>query len=131
MVHLRPHHGLCIQQFVGKGYSEEFVDNMKAVIRSLDGQPQQEIELCCKADDLCSSCPHRREQGCASGQKVEEYDAACLALCGYTPGQRVPWQEFREAAARKIIRAGKLQAVCRECEWLPLCLGFYEKEHSD
>ncbi len=125
MVHLRPHHGLCIQQFVGKGYSEEFVKNMTEIIGVLEKSPQQEVELCCQADDLCRCCPHKQEQGCTSGQKVEQYDAACLALCGYTPGTRIPWKEFRETVARQILRAGKLETVCKGCEWLSICLDFY------
>ena len=97
MIHLRPHHGLCIQQFVGRGYSEDFVKNMTELIGRLQSSPQQMIELCCRADDLCGSCPHRVENGCTSGQKVQQ-----------------------------IIHAGKLGSVCRECEWLSLCLSFYK-----
>ena len=126
MIHLRPHHGLCIQQFVGRGYSEDFVKNMTELIGRLQSSPQQMIELCCRADDLCGSCPHRVENGCTSGQKVQQYDAACLSLCGYLPGQQVSWEGFRETAAKKIIHAGKLGTVCRECEWLSLCLSFYK-----
>ena len=33
---LRGHNLLCIQGFVGKGYSPEFVDNMTRAVQSLD-----------------------------------------------------------------------------------------------
>lgn len=34
-VRLRPHHLLCMQTFVGNGYSEAFVENMKQVLARL------------------------------------------------------------------------------------------------
>lgn len=33
---LRPHHALCILSFRGKGYSDEFIDNMYKMIDELE-----------------------------------------------------------------------------------------------
>lgn len=131
MIQLRPHHGLCIQQFVGKGYSEDFVRNMSALIKQLEENPEQEIRLCCQADDVCKYCPHRQDTGCTSGQKVERYDSACLALCGFQDGQKMKWKTFRAGVLEWIIHVGKLGEVCLDCEWLPLCLGFYQDMAKD
>lgn len=131
LIRLRPHHGLCIGQFVGKGYSEEFVRNMAGLIEKLEQHPQELIELCCCADDVCKCCPHRQETGCTSGQKVERYDAACLSLCGFQEGRQISWKTFRERVIERIIRPGRLKEVCADCEWLSLCLGFYQGHGKD
>ncbi len=130
MIHLRPHHGLCIQQFEGKGYSEEFVENMTAIIKQLNHDPDQMITLCCRADDLCSHCPHRRKTGCVSGQKVELYDSTCLSLCDLKDGQSISWMEFQKRVKNKIISTGKLKTVCENCEWLSICEAHYKDQNS-
>ena len=39
-LHLRPHHLLCLQTFVGRGYSEEFVEHMTLVKKQLATDPR-------------------------------------------------------------------------------------------
>lgn len=121
MVRLRPHHGLCIRHFRGMGYSEAFVENMSRVIEGLRGDPQQEILLCAGPDALCGACPHRRGGGCASGQKPVEYDERCLALCGLRVGESLSWAAFARRVEENIILPGRLEQVCRGCQWLALC----------
>ena len=45
MIHLRPHHLLCLQAFRGKGYSESFVKKMTEVHARLRENPKLEIRL--------------------------------------------------------------------------------------
>ena len=60
---LRGHNLLCIQGFVGKGYSPEFVANMTRVVEALgDAAPVTVIDA---PDDLCTACPHLRASGCS------------------------------------------------------------------
>ena len=35
VIHLRPHHLLCLQTFIGHGYSEDFIIQMKYVKRKI------------------------------------------------------------------------------------------------
>ena len=60
MIHLRPHHLLCLQAFRGKGYSESFVKKMTEVHAMLRENPKLEIRLAEGADDLCAACPNPR-----------------------------------------------------------------------
>ena len=62
MIRLRPHHGLCIQHFTGKGYSAAFVANMTHVIAVLRAMPETQIELTADMDVLCACCPHNQEE---------------------------------------------------------------------
>ena len=66
VLHLRPHHLLCLQTFVGRGYSEEFVSQMTLVKKSLTSNPTLTIELTDGADDLCCHCPNCVDGVCTS-----------------------------------------------------------------
>ena len=77
-IRLRPHHGLCIRHFTGKGYSPAFVENMARVIAGLRAAPETDIELTAGADVLCASCPHNQSGWCASAPKPDRYDRAVL-----------------------------------------------------
>ncbi|HEZ7990826.1 MAG TPA: hypothetical protein RWO66_07705 [Ruminococcus sp.] len=48
-IFLRPHHGLCIGFFEGKGYSDEFTANMSAVIEKLQNTDPH-VTLTCGFD---------------------------------------------------------------------------------
>lgn len=119
---LRPHHGLCIRHFKGKGYSEAFVENMKKVIEALRADPSREIVLQEGADVLCACCPHNRSGICEAQEKVAGYDAACLAACGLRGGQRLTWESFQRLIAARLAGQKGLERVCRGCQWLPDCL---------
>jgi len=118
---LRPHHGLCLQHFEGKGYSRNFVENMGAVLTQLTENPALMVQLRCSTDVLCSCCPHNQNSRCESGQKVAQYDSTCLALCGLQEGDILPWGKFRQLVQKNILQRGRLCEVCRNCEWLTIC----------
>lgn len=121
MINLRPHHGMCIGQFMGKGYSEEFVANMYKVIEELEQNREEVIRLVCSVDVICNSCPHNKEGNCRSGQKVAEYDAMALKLCGLSVNDTVTWSEFKRLVKVHILEEQKLSMVCHNCSWLSLC----------
>lgn len=127
---LRPHHGLCIRHFTGKGYSPGFVENMARVITQLHDAPEQEICLRMREDILCGNCPHNEPGGCTSGQKVRRYDAAVLALCGLEDGVVLTWGEFERLVEERILSAGLLETVCRGCQWLALCRSIYSPKSN-
>ena len=120
MMELRPHHGMCIGQFYGKGYSEEFVENMEHVIRVLESE-NPIIRFVCKEDVICAKCPHNHCGECESGQKVKSYDTHCLKLCGLFEDQELNWVDFREIVKSNILDAGLLEQVCLGCSWLDTC----------
>lgn len=119
---LRPHHGLCIPHFAGKGYSEAFSQNMRLVISRLQAAPGQLVRLQANVDAVCAACPHNRQGACEASEKVARYDAACLALCGLRDGQVLPWRAFAQRVRQNILVPGKLAEVCRGCQWLSFCL---------
>ena len=118
---MRPHHGLCLQHFVGKGYNSKFVQRMTVVSAEMKVNPTREIVLFCKTDLLCEACPHNSDGICEDAQKVARYDEKCLALCGLHNGQTLSWQEFQRIMIQKILQPGRLQDVCTDCCWSGIC----------
>ncbi len=119
---IRPHHGLCSGFFCGKGYSEEFTENMKAVLDRLNGGNAM-VTLTVGADVICAGCPHNKNGMCETAEKVRRYDTAVLKMCGLSAGETVPWQDFRALVREKIIAADRLSEVCGDCVWFGLCSG--------
>lgn len=117
---LRPHHGLCIAFFEGKGYDENFTAHMRDCIRLLEEQ-NPSVRLVCSVDQICSHCPHRRELLCDSECKVQRYDRALLALCDLEESGILSWETFRGIVREKILETRNIAEVCTGCQWLGIC----------
>ena len=109
MIHLRPHHGVCLLNFRGKGYSDEFSRNMAAMQARLMAEPETEICITRGADDLCAKCPNRRGEGCTSTHPPL-FDENVLCLTGFQYGQRLTWRAFTDATCP--ISLHRLDEAC-------------------
>ena len=116
---LRPHHGLCIHFFEGRGYSAEFTDNMTAVIQKLNASSP--IQLAAGEDSICACCPNSAEHACVYSDKVMRYDRTVLDFCGLETGQTLSWDQFQQKVQDRIIRRGRIRAVCGDCKWGVIC----------
>lgn len=116
---IRPHHGLCLSFFKGKGYSGAFVANMARVKGALEENPL--ICLAGGADDICAACPNNTSGRCESEEKVMHYDREVLRRCGLSVGQSMPYRELEERVRRDILLPGQREAVCGDCQWNGLC----------
>ena len=94
MIHLRPHHLLCLQAFRGKGYSESFVKKMtevhamppvfdQNVMKELKNRGIHERVLSGIPDELCLT--EDLVRGCCPDCQWQEI---CLAVCREKDGQR-------------------------------------------
>ena len=119
-IFLRPHHGLCIGFFEGKGYSNEFTANMSAVIEKLQNTDPH-VTLTCGFDVICSSCPNALSEACVTEEKVQRYDSAVLSLIGAHEGDNMAWSQFFSAVRRNIVLNGRLGDVCGDCKWQYIC----------
>lgn len=118
VIHLRPHHGLCLQNFRGNGYSDEFSANMTQMKEYLAAHPDLRIQITKGADDLCAECPNRRGTECES-QHPPLFDSNVLRETGLTYGQILSWKEFE--ACTCPLNLDHLDETCPGCEWLDLC----------
>lgn len=119
-IKLRPHHSLCIQFFIGKGYSEDFIKNMTNVINCLETNDPV-IQFTSDRDIICSCCPNLDNGICTSIDKVLQIDSRCLHTSGLEFNSKIRWSELKKTVYDKIISCGKLSAVCQDCCWHDIC----------
>ena len=81
---LRPHHLLCLQSFVGHGYSEEFVQQMSVVKQQLTDSPDTPVKIVQGADMLCLHCPNCKMGTCTS-DKPDIFDQLVLNILNRGP----------------------------------------------
>ncbi len=124
MICLRPHHGLCICHFIGKGYSDRFTRNMKAIAERLEKQKDTLIFLSNDLDAVCAACPHNWQTGCDYQEKVVKYDKMCLEISGFEEGNVVKWNEYYSALMLTILLPKKLGTICGDCKWQGICNRF-------
>ncbi len=118
---IRAHNLLCIQGFVGKGYSPEFVANMTRVIEALPGS---DVTVVDSPDALCEACPNLSGSGCTlHGNGTEEsivrQDRDVLGRLGLEAGEALAWNEIL-VRIRERVAPDDLDDICGKCPWLPL-----------
>src|SRR3989442_8393081 len=85
---------LWLQGFRGEGYSAGFIDNMAALHRDLNENPDRWVEVVEAPDAFCAACPHLSPSGCSpsgapSDEGMQAQELHVLALLGLQPGTRV------------------------------------------
>lgn len=116
---IRPHHALCLAFFRGKGYSEEFVENMIQVKAALEAG--ESVHLVAGKDAVCAACPNWQGETCETEEKVCRYDREVLKHCALEPGQILTYPALRETAREHILCPGLREAICGDCQWTELC----------
>lgn len=116
---IRPHHGMCIAFFQGKGYSSEFTEHMSRMIHMLDSNPM--VCVTAKTDAICLKCPNNILGLCETESKVAEYDRQVLLRCGLRDGTVMPYADFKKTVYENILLTGKREEICGNCQWTDLC----------
>ncbi len=121
-INLRPHHGMCLYFFEGKGYSDGFTKHMAQVKAWLE-EPEAEhmITIVNRADEICSACPHNIGGVCETIEKVDRYDGGVLYYTGIKPGDTMTFGEFSRKVQEKIINPGYGKRICGDCGWRDIC----------
>lgn len=117
---IRPHHILCMQFFIGKGYSSGFTANM-AIIRDKLKADNPLIQLISGTDIICEKCPNTNNGICKTQEKVLRYDAAVANICDLEIGQISRWSELEKTVTENLIKKNRLCEVCNDCCWYEIC----------
>ncbi len=117
---LRPHHGLCIAFFIGKGYNSDFTRNMASVIEWLKLDNPQ-ITLVSETDVICRCCPNMKNGLCTENEKVLAFDNAVMKFCGLEYRQLISWNKLSTLINKSIIKCGCRRSICGSCQWDKLC----------
>jgi len=113
---LRPHHLLCTQGYSGKGYSDEFVENMTAITNLLSGDEDVAIDLVFTTDDICAKCPLMLgEDLCEDQQKVKQFDEKVVDYFGLEEKSYIYQDITREINAK--MTESMMDDICSECSW--------------
>ncbi len=128
MIHLRPHHFLCILTFIGKGYSQNFVRNYQAVIDRIN-KGERQIIIVEGPDDICRPRLLETNQNhhCLEDRITGRDKTALLDLQTFFPGHNfvasniVRLSEDLISNLRIRFHRGDIRKACKGCEWFELC----------
>ncbi|MCI9441965.1 MAG: DUF1284 domain-containing protein [Ruminococcus sp.] len=116
---LRPHHLLCTQGYSGKGYSEDFVENMDRLTERLRGEEPITVRLKFSTDDLCMSCPHMLGTDlCRTNEKVKQFDRKVVEYFHLEEKEYI-YQELVQKI-RQEMTPKMLEDICDGCSWYPV-----------
>lgn len=119
VIPIRPHHGMCLAYFEGKGYSSDFTRHMKEMLDIFEKNVQ--VQLVVSGDEICSACPNDRNGECCDKKLVEAYDRAVLEYCEWEEGTILYFKEFAEKVQKNVIDAGYRDKICGNCQWNDIC----------
>ncbi|WP_026479646.1 DUF1284 domain-containing protein [Ahrensia sp. 13_GOM-1096m] len=123
-VRLRSHHLLCLLTYVGKGYSDAFIENYDKIAERLcDGE---DIIIVAGPDDICAPLLDDTDAHCWRDSVVLRDKAAATALTAElgTPVEVGATISLEPSALRKMrdgFAKGTVRQACTECEWYDLC----------
>ena len=149
MIKVRAHHGMCLFFFIGKGYSNDFTENMWSYKKMLL-EESPIVKIVAELDDICAKCPNNiveekteisneskvleevsiskecrsttSKRVCTSQEKVLRYDRAVLQYLGLESGSTMHFKDFYELVEEKILRPGNRPTICGDCSWSELCI---------
>ena len=110
---------MCLAYFEGKGYSDDFTENMQKMLEFLEKDAM--VELTVAGDKICSVCPNLEAGICVSAELVKSYDNKVLKLCGLKAGEQISFRKFVDCVQEKILDSGKREEICGGCQWNEIC----------
>lgn len=119
VIKIRAHHGLCFCYFMGKGYSNAFIENMTDVKKRLEENPL--VYITTQEDIVCSKCPNNMKGICKTEEKVRKYDKQVLSKCHISDGDILPYENFNRLINQNILQRNQRKEICHDCQWDHLC----------
>lgn len=119
VISIRPHHGMCLAYFEGKGYSDVFTSHMQSILDQLE--TGLNVKLCVHTDAICSACPHNQNECCENRKRVESYDRKVLEFCELSEGEELEFDIFVQKVEKHILSSGRREEICGRCRWNTIC----------
>ncbi len=114
---LRGHHLICLHFFKGRGYDEEFIENIKRILKNIS-----KIEVVEGPDDVCKCCPYNIgvcNYSPDSEKEVRELDSFALKLLKFEVGDVIDWDNLKQKLPF-IVEEWRNKA-CKDCDWRNTC----------
>lgn len=121
-LYLRGHHLLCVQGFMGMGYSDSFVEKMKEIVTELrNDELDFPITVVAGFDNACMACPNRGDRVCEAGigsqKHVLSMDLKVIKHLGLIVGKNYQKSMLMKLVAHKV-NPDDLDFLCKGCSWL-------------
>jgi len=114
-IKLRPHHLLCLQGFSGKGYSNQFIQNMQDIKDKLSA-PNSQINMVFSSDDICACCPHLIAPGlCETADSVKIKDNKVIKY--FKLAQKAYNYQDLINEIKLNITPSIMADICSDCAW--------------
>ncbi len=129
---LRGHHLLCLLTYIGAGYSEQFKENLNAIVKALErGQSARIVagyDSICHNESTFFACPKREAQRCQTLHESEMDRLALAALSHHigapqkwTVGNHLVYTPALTEKMREAFAQGAIRRACLGCPWESLC----------
>ena len=113
---LRPHHLMCIQSYVGKGYDEDFVKVMDKITYELRNNKEYLINIVFSTDDICVACPNMLDINlCKTNEKVNNIDSKVIKYFNLEEKEYI-YKDIVNYIENNITLE-IMDDICKECEW--------------
>lgn len=122
MIKLRGHHLICRLGFRGMGYDEIFTKKMSEIVDILNNKQETLIKIVESIDDLCLSCPNRKDDRCFTGKKedAEEHikfmDKVVIDSLSLEIGKVYSAYEIN-ILTKKHFTIEAFDKLCNDCSW--------------
>ena len=115
-IKLRPHHLLCTQGYSGKGYSDNFVENMTTITKRLQSNENVIIDIVFSTDDICKYCPKMVGVDlCEDNDKVKRFDKKVIDYFGIKEKSYIYKEIIKIINSQMTI--SMMNDICFECSW--------------
>lgn len=132
---LRAHHIFCIQGFRGKGYSKEFVSNMRTIVDYLNEDKEVEVKVIKGSDHVCLGCPNnvgQEEMGkfeigrtyenrgfCENESQIVDLDQMVLDTLEIEAESSHSYSQLL-SKIKKNLSKERFEHICGDCKWYSL-----------
>ena len=110
---------MCTLGFIGKGYSPEFVEHFKRLVKNF-GDPESgndvQIKVIDGLDSICTGCPNHADGVCASELKICQLDRAHAKILGIRVGDVLSWSEAKKRISENMS-IESFELACASCAW--------------
>ncbi|TYT22804.1 DUF1284 domain-containing protein [Dictyoglomus thermophilum] len=118
---IRGRHLFCLLHFEGKGYSQDFIENMYKIKESLENRGKFSLVLYC--DDICKKCPYMENNKCRKDvdNKLMYKDNEIVSRLGLSlEGELYDFAYVKALIFRNFNRKD-FEDLCKDCSWFSLC----------
>lgn len=121
----RPHHLLCIQGFIGYGYSPDFVRYLTHICTILKEDPDTKVRITDSVDDICCHCPYNNNGVCTKYSSamadIKNMDTMVLRMLNIEIDVIYKFSDLKKRIDSTIRYRETADQICGNCQWHEVC----------